>query len=435
MLKSNRIGVPALAAAAFAIALQIQVTLFQTADYEGLRVSLADFFVPVAGIVILGSLLLKKTGWPEWKKPFSYWFIVAMTAVMCFAMTNGYFIQGSLSQWALVNKFAGWFILMAYLGAGAWLAGNYRDQSIPVFIKFFTGFFIFAAGLEVGDQFFRAFGIILSTRYDWELIRGFMDNRNAFAFLFSCVAGFITLYGFKRQYISGHVLVMFWVLFPLVFLFNGSRTLWICTAMLFGIFAAFDWRQTLKIILPSILIGTALFFAVCSEKQKQYFSLVPYTSMNRLYNYSQAPEDPRAKRWAEITGDFGRLEIAKGAFELIKQYPLQGAGLGSVTYFQKKNGAATVNIIDNTGLWLLTEIGLIGFAVFAASYIAMALALIHDAGNFRDPVNMLSLTVLVMMLCFGVFSMFHEILYTRFVWFIFGLALAVPKMRPDQPAS
>jgi hypothetical protein len=232
----------------FAITLQIQITLFASGNYMGLRISAADFLIPFAGIGILISLFLKRSILPKWKKPFTWHLPVLMTCVMTMAMINGYFIQGGLNQWALVNKFAGWFILMAYFGAGAWLAANYKE-SAPSFLKYFCGFFILTAALEIGDQFLRARGIMFGPRSDMELVRGFMGNRNAFAFLMCCVAGFITLYGFHKKFISTHMLILFWVIFPLIFLFNGSRTLWICTAILFASFLIIDWKKSLRFML------------------------------------------------------------------------------------------------------------------------------------------------------------------------------------------
>lgn len=129
------------------------------------------------------------------------------------------------------------------------------------------------------------------------------------------------------------------------------------------------------------------------------------------------------------------MEIAKGAAQLIMKYPLQGAGLGSVLYFQEQEDAQTRNIIDNTGLWLLTETGLVGFGIFIASYIIMVLALTRNVENFRNPEDMLSLAALVILLCFGIFSLLHEILYTRFFWFILGMALAIPRTRPQPPVT
>src|SRR5690606_5102365 len=132
------------------------------------------------------------------------------------------------------------------------------------------------------------------------------------------------------------------------------------------------------------------------------------------------------------TGDYQRLEIIRGAARLIEKYPLQGAGLGSALYFQEREHGKHINIIDNTGLWLLTETGIAGLAVFLACYAAMALACARGAGGLpgglRNPRDLFALAALLMMLCFGVFSVFHEILYARFFWFATGLALAA---RPD----
>ena len=87
-----------------AIALQIQVTLFSSEDYLGLRVNLADFILPLLGLFILISLLLKRSVWPRWSGKFGYWAIALLSAAMLLACVNGYLTLGHWSNWALVNK-------------------------------------------------------------------------------------------------------------------------------------------------------------------------------------------------------------------------------------------------------------------------------------------------------------------------------------------
>lgn len=431
MFSAKKFALPEVMAALFAVSLQVQLTFFKSDNYEGLRVSASDFLIPIAGMIIASSLLLHRSAWPQWKKPFGWAAPILMSIVMVGALINGYLVQGSLSQWAFTNKFCGWFVLLAYLGAGAWLATNYRDRALPVFVRIFLGFFISVASIEIFNQFLMGFDFNIGLREGWEPIRGIMDNRNAFAFLLMCAASFATTCKpLKNKNLWQN---LFWIIFPILVLFNGSRTLWICCLVLAPIAALFDWNKFLKIILPSIAIGFFLFFIAFSNNQKNYFSTVSLKSMENFYAYVENPDDHDAAKYAEANGNAQRIQIIKGSIDLIKQYPFQGSGLGSALYFQEKTSGKKIDIIDNTGLWLLTETGLIGFGVFLWSAFTMALTLKRDIHSFKSPNNIFSLSVFFTLIFFVIFSLLHELLYTRFLWFILGLALAIPKTHLGQP--
>src|SRR5690349_14436635 len=118
----------------FAVALQVQITLFKSDTYQGLRIGSGDLLLPIVGIMIAISLFLKRSAWPQWPKPFGWWALGAMTAVITFAMVNGYFVMGTFSEWAFVNKFIGWFVLLAYFGLASWFTTNYGERFVLPFI-------------------------------------------------------------------------------------------------------------------------------------------------------------------------------------------------------------------------------------------------------------------------------------------------------------
>ncbi|MBK7361188.1 MAG: O-antigen ligase family protein [Micavibrio sp.] len=125
---------------------------------------------------------------------------------------------------------------------------------------------------------------------------------------------------------------------------------------------------------------------------------------------------------AQEYGHAERMDIIHGAIAMFKERPIQGAGLGSALYFQRQETGKTLDIIDCTSLWILSEMGIIGFLVFAGSYLLMVLALLKKAKE-----DAFARGVLIILLCFGIFSLFHELLYTRFLWFMLGLALVRPR--------
>lgn len=409
-----------IAAVLFAITLQINLTLMASGDYPGLRVSAADFLLPLAALFIGVSFLRRRSAWPTWEKPFRWLAPLLMTSVMIFAFVNGYFVQGEISRWALTNKLAGWFVLMGYFGAGAWIAFNH-GRTLPVFLRAFVLFAMAAMAWDIAIQVFKMFEIEISAYGPWESARGFMANRNAYGFLLAAAAALVTVQGFEKAR-PGPEFYIFWLMFPAVFIFNGSRTLWVCTAFLFLVFPCLDWRRSLKIILPCVVIGLALFFLIFSADQKKFFTNIPIRSTTALIEYAQTPDGTAPPININQYGHKERLEIIEDALALFKKYPVQGAGLGSALKYQHEKTGSIIDVIDCTPLWILSEMGIIGLLVFAGSYVLMALALLKKAKD-----DAFARGVLVILLCFGIFSLFHELLYTRFLWFMLGLALVRPR--------
>jgi O-antigen ligase len=386
--------------------------------------------LPIAGLVIAFSLFIKRnSNWPAWPKPFGWWAPVALIAVITLAMVNGYFVQGELSEWALVNKFAGIFVLMAYLGLAGWVTGNYGERFIVPFVKYFCIFFITITVIELSDQVLKGLNFNFNVRRAYDQQQGLMGNRNAYAFLAMTMIGLGTIYGYHKQIISQRVLYGLWVLFPIILIFNSSRTFVLCATVMFIILIIADWKKFIKVIVPGCVVGVLLFAVISNDFQKSHFTTIPIKSMGKLYDYTQHPEDQLVLKDVKATGDFQRLEIIKTSWELIKKYPLQGAGLGSALEAQREKYGAPINIIDNSGLWLLTETGLIGLGTFAAVYIAMAIVLFRKVESLRHPQNLLALAALWMMVFFAGFSLFHELLYTRFLWFVLGMTLVTVKTR------
>lgn len=348
----------------FAVALQIQITLFQTANYNGLRISLADLLLPI------GFLIVRRF---ELQKPFGWWAIISMTLAVTYSMINGYFIQGEISHWALINKFAGWFILMGYFAIGASL-------NREVFFKTFVAFFILLAFKEV---------LILDEGY----IDGLMANRNAYAFMLVCVLVLATV----RNYTP--LVYILWTLLPILVLLNASRTLWLCIPFLILFLTLNNWRQILRLS-PCLLLGVTVFVLIAGDKERG-LAHTPLRSMIALYKHTDLPQ----QKHFQASGDPLRLSILESSMDLIRQYPW-GTGLG--THLKAQEGGI---VIDSTPLWILTEMGPIGLTAFLAAFMAIV-------GTIK-----LNREALLIIFCFMVFCLFHEITYTRFLWVFLGLYL------------
>ena len=84
-------------------------------------------------------------------------------------------------------------------------------------------------------------------------------------------------------------------------------------------------------------------------------------------------------------------------------------------------------IIHSTPVWLLAETGIIGFLAFALPYFTILTSTIRSSlAGESDSGGILLVLCLV---CVGVMSQVHELLYQRTLWLLIGAALfSVPQI-------
>lgn len=420
----------------FAVALQIQITLFAADDYIGLRANLADLLLPFAGVLIAGSLLLKKSCWPHWQRPFGYWAPALLSIIIGFALVNGYWAQGGWSHWALFNKGIGWCVLMAYLLAGGWLCTNKPEEILRWFITPFIAFLILAI---TGDSIVR---ILYTHGYLPSLslfgysfgrdLAGFMVNRNAFAFLYLCalILGSMQLAlhpALNRLQKIGFMAL--WFLLPLFLVLNLSRASLLVLVPL-ALYLLISQRCLfLRVCLPLTLAGLLLVpFANFANVENALHNLGKISHVQaHVKNEGSLPYEESVYR-----GDQVRIQIIQDSWGLIKEHPLTGAGIGTILKLQQDEGRQYVSVIDNTPLWLLTEMGPFGLLGFVSVYVSILLTLLRKRRD-ADPENQaFIMSAVLILLAFGIYSLLHEILYARFFWFILGMSLALPTARLQQ---
>lgn len=401
------------------IALQIQVTLFKTSDYAGLRTNLADLCLPLAGLCILFSLLRRRSDWPNWNVKYLSWFLAALAAVMTLALLTGYTTNGGLSLWAFINKYIGFLILLCYFVLGGWMITNpHIKKPMEFFLAALCSFLIFtlaASLLCLLLQKFVPFPLWLG-KYAWD---GFMANRNTFMVL--TLFGMIvieTIRGTKNFPLPSWACNFFWILMPVFCIYNASRTGWIFGGLIIIALLLKRPLVTLKKILPFIALGFVLmvgihaFISEGDAKDGKQFRL--------LMALGEDDED------SMYGGDKKRLIALEDGLELFHLHnPLTGAGLGSYEEFQKNKRGEFIDIIDFTGLWLLVETGLIGIFSFAGFFTICLVYLYKQA--FGETASLYHRALLFFLLVFIGMSFLHELMYTRYLWFALGLAMAQRK--------
>jgi len=409
-----------------AIALQIQITISLYPDHVGLRLSLADIALPLTGMAILASLLMKKSTWPQWEIRYTYFWLSAITLIFIAAFFHTYALFEQWSTWAFVNKIIGWFVLVAYFCLGGWIATNAENKAIVLFLKTFFYFFLFVLLILISATLLQSYTPVNLRSWIWPPIEGLMANRNAYAFLFMAVITIPTTnYLNKSNLFLKWSVCLLWFLLPITLLFIGSRALLISLPLfLILMFLVLRQKDFLHLLL-CLLLG--MFFLVgiyhSSENKFQISNLKRIDVVQETINTDQSTIDNLQE---EVTykGDNIRLKVLEDSFELIKERPFLGTGLGSLFIYQKDKRDEVITITENTALWLWVETGLPGLLVFFSFYFIILKQLWQNR-NLGSPVrNTLSLSVFWILIAFAFMSQFHELLYSRFLWFFLGLALA-----------
>ncbi|MHA1536813.1 MAG: hypothetical protein ACTSUD_04595, partial [Alphaproteobacteria bacterium] len=162
-----------------------------------------------------------------------------------------------------------------------------------------------------------------------------------------------------------------------------------------------------------LLFGTPELFV---ERAANYQSIVG----GYIFNEPMFSESDRGLNY--------RIETGLVALGLWLHEPFFGTGLGGYSYSLTAAGKSA-EVIHNTYLWILTEMGIVGFFVFAAFFLTILSALRRSWRENRNPC--LAIAALAMMLVFSGAAIGMEAMYQRHLWFILGLALALPVAAPS----
>jgi hypothetical protein len=417
------------------VALQIQVTLFQSADYLGLRINLGDLLLPFAGLGILYTLIRRQSFWPQWQLRHLYIWLAGLAIVLGGALLHTHFTYGEISRWALVNKFAGWFILAGLLGLGGWIGTNAKQTHVALFAKSFLYFGLAIVVIEsllmLGESYFFDFYASHNIPRPFPLA-GLMVNRNAFGVLYLALTTFsLAFYFSDTQLLKRWYYLSFFAFMPYLAMFNASRTMIVTLVLVLLGFFLFNLRQAKKIgtILLCFAFCAGLIVLVYHDKPKNIMILKgKQLDFEDHFGTESTAEKPNNK--AHV-GDSMRLTILEDAKHMIAEYPVTGSGLGSMLLYQEKTHGKAVNIIDCTPLWLLVETGVIGLLAFAAFYVQSARTMYAGWKQDEGFNRALHLGIIAAMIGFTLMSLFHEILYTRFVWVLLGLGLTLRTRHPE----
>lgn len=408
------------------VLLQLQVTLFKSEGYMGLRLNAADFILPLLGLFIMGRIFLRKDQWPQWRVPHLYALLAALTALLSFALYNGYQYSGSLDSWALVNKYAGWFILLGYLGVGGWIGSRPYQEWLPVILRVFA---LLWGATYIG---FSILLFIIDSTQGYEVfinhypLEGFMGNRNAFAFLSFSMLALVSAWQMRQPERPRWYFILLWAFVPLFYIYNASRSLLFILPLIVPVFLLLHTRFTLRWMIVPMLAGGLVTFLLFALTTSQALNITKWHTQNaaHLISATDNPHD-RAIREKLYVGDQIRSKTYGDAWAVFQEHKVLGGGLGAYRHYQIQTRGEFLDVVDCTPLWLLAETGLLGFGIFAALFITALWRLFLMIRRGEDPEG-IYLGIFLMMVIFAVMSLVHELLYTRFLWFFMGLGIALP---------
>jgi hypothetical protein len=359
-----------------------------------LNVNLAD---PLA---ILGGALFVLMHWqkhelPQWRYRYFNVALVAASLVLTLSLFIGAARFG-WTDWAVVNRYWGWYILLAYAGSGALITKDSGTAALRILLLTFVGAATAIAVLEIALLALNNLGLQSTLPLAPNALQGFSLNHNFFAFqlLMALAAAFVAVRGRTLR------IVLIAVLLAALY-FTDSRSGWITASIVLAAsiyMNAATFREisvafvcTLAIVL--LVLGVALLFG------GNLLGVAPTVIV-------------------ETTNTQGRLMSILGGWQLFLEHPLLGAGLGAfrnkLIMFQSDQPL----LIHSTSVWLLAELGVVGLVTFATP--AVFALVVELRRRYTDSAGQL---IALCLIAFGVMSLPADMLYQRTFWLLFGAAL------------
>jgi putative inorganic carbon (HCO3(-)) transporter len=376
-----------LGAAAF-VGVQIPLASRATAGAQATQIVVSDLFL-VALTLVAGFVVVRgRCG--RWLLFLAY---VALNAL----------VLGSLSRYALVNKVGGLALLVFSCQAAVVVLRSAGPALATRALWAMVNTTAFSAGVGVAASLS---GLTLTLPFGIQVnpyrprVSGLMVDPNAFGALVAvclviCLVGWRDSQHSQRWFAWVRLVVLVAAL-----VMSYSRTGWIAAA--FGLlmwFMTSSARTRVRVAvsvaaLAVVAIWRGAALPVDSELAGRQFTI-----------------DQRTEGALSALGDFARS-------------PLLGIGTGN-------HVAENSFIVHNTYLWVLGELGFIGFVLFAWSVLGVVAAL----RSIHPTRRVLQRTLVCTLAAMAVTALGIEALYQRHLWVLFALAYAAASMTPKDEAA
>jgi len=369
-----------------------------------LNVNLADPIVILGGsLFILNAASNRRL--PIWRARCVTLFGLTATLALGLSLLLGAYRFG-WTDWALINRFLGWFVLLAYAMTGALITSTGGERGLRALTLSYLGATVGVVAIEIALLLVSAVGVSTNGLIIRSAIEGFAQNHNflAFQLLIAVAAALVQTSGTARRIAVAVVLAGLWL--------TGSRSGWVSAVGALGVALYLRWIGLREL---SIAVGYAIVLGAV-------ISLMP-TMVSHLMivrgSYGGAPLAvpdiiPNASESAE------RLMTLVGGWKMFTAHPIFGAGLGAFRNLHILAGSGIPLVIHSTALWLLAELGLVGFLAFAGPSACILYGEWRRAAQDRA-----SAIIILCFVGFAIMSGPADMVYQRTYWLLVGASLAV----------
>ena len=340
-----------------------------------------------------------KKGWPHWRIPHFEIYVGLTTLLIVTAFLHGLDRFG-WTNWAFTNRLLGWFVLLAYGATGALIVHRAHRQGLNLLLRTFVITAASIVGLEVVLVVLDAFGAQLLKSLVQIPFVGFSANKNAYSFqLILAVCAILAARWKSPTLLLGIVFVGIW--------FAGSRTSVIALPVVLAV-AAYMRCLPLRATFSAFVLAIAVIaFIGAFPELAGYLTATNATPIHINVLTVLSPGS-----------DTERMKSLIGGWVMFVTHPIFGAGLGA--FMNQEIRAGIPLVIHSTPLWLLAEMGVVGFLIMVAPIVRIF------ASEVRHPrqSDTAGLLLVLIIAAFAVVSNAHEIMYQRAFWLLLGAALA-----------
>lgn len=411
--------------ASLAISMQVLVTL--SIYGTEIRVASADLLLPIILILIFFQFQNDGFRYLKWRLPNLPGWLVLLSILLSVSLIRGVYFTGELQTWALVNKYIGWYILVIFFVSGGIVShlSSRSGKRLFLCVIVFTACIIGVLDSVSYLQTMRGFG-------QYYRMEGFAGNPNAYGFLLVVIALIVQAQNRFRPIFSRYIDIICVAWLMALIVMSGSRSAWL--AMLIGTLTlAMARRLGYLGSIFSIILGVFIVISFNSigsiERQLTSYKINEERSSVTAQIVSEVPAYITRKDILNDSGVNHRLDIMHNAFELWKQSPIFGVGLGGFRWSELKVGRTAV--IHTTALWLLVETGIVGIIIFSIYFLNCIWKLWISRSEDDD--GLLIVGSLAVLSAFVGASLGMEVMYQRHIWFFAGWALSHPIKNCMQP--
>ncbi|NWB91695.1 lysylphosphatidylglycerol synthase domain-containing protein [Pseudomonas agarici] len=394
----------------FSVSLLILFQVHVTVGSSTINVNLADPFAVLAlSVVLLNSFFKRRL--PLWYVPHFNALLLLMSSILAVAFFHGW-LKFSSSSWA-VSKIFGWLVLLGFLASG-YLATSYHGaRGNRRIIEVMITVLCVVLFVQIIFRVLHVVNIIEFEGFTYSL-EGYSGNRNALAFqilaVFAAFIGLLPIYKNKNlkffPRINCESLLIPVLGLMIIGLYYTSSRSGIAVMFLLLVFSWLTGMVDLKIILKALTFSVSIWLIIL------YFPSLVGSGSVALPIQVQS-------EFSGASSDLVRWSLIKQSIVAWLDAPFFGQGLG---YFFMKSPELIgfPVIVHNTIFWLLAETGIVGAIGFLLTLFLIVKYLAGDKLN-----KLRSNSAILLIFCFVLMSLFHEVLYQRIFWFILGSLISV----------